>query len=143
MWIYQEREVKEVPEGAYGFIYLIVFTDGSKYIGRKNFYSTRRVAPLASGKVREGARRGYTHYKGTRKYYDEITKESNWKEYQGSSTEAKLRIPEEKHILEYTYTERETTYLEVKYLFTYEVLESEGFLNKNILGRFYPEVRKR
>jgi hypothetical protein len=31
----------------------------------------------------------------------------------------------------------ELTYQEVKHQFKYEVLEKEGFLNGNILGRFY------
>ena len=36
IWLHQGEEVWDVPEGTYGFIYQIVYTDGKKYIGKKN-----------------------------------------------------------------------------------------------------------
>ena len=63
------------PDEWFGFIYRIVdLTTGREYIGKKQFHSYTR-------KVIKG-----------RKNRKKVTKESNWKEYTGSSTELNEQI---------------------------------------------------
>ena len=43
-WLYEGKNFDTIPNGHFGFIYLITNTQsGRKYIGRKYFYSTRRI----------------------------------------------------------------------------------------------------
>ena len=73
-----------------------------------------------------------------------IIKESDWKTYYGSAQEIKDSIkqyPKERItrvVLRLCKTKKELTYYECKYLFDYNVLEpNSGFINDNILGKFY------
>jgi len=69
-WLYKGNILKEAPEECFGFVYIITNTkSGKKYIGRKYFGSTRRVK--VAGKKRRKV----------------IRKDSNWREYTGSSKE--------------------------------------------------------
>ena len=56
MWIYNEKEFKPTQDDLQswvGFVYLITDTANSKkYIGKKLFWSTRRLKPL-KGKTRK------------------------------------------------------------------------------------------
>ena len=67
-WKYKGKSFEVVPEGFFGFVYLITNTINSKkYIGRKYFGTSRRV------KVKGKTRRKI------------IRKESDWRTYAGSS----------------------------------------------------------
>jgi len=67
-WLYKGEALLESPENYFGFVYLITnLESGKKYIGRKYFGTTRRV------KVKGKKRRRI------------IRKDSNWKDYTGSS----------------------------------------------------------
>lgn len=67
-WLYKKRKIKESPLGMFGFVYMITNKEtGKMYIGRKYFYSTRRVK--VAGKKRRKV----------------VKKDSNWREYTGSS----------------------------------------------------------
>jgi len=135
--------IKQMPEDTYGFIYRITFLDGMMYIGKKNLYSTRTVACLKSGKPRlnadgTAAERIYRNTgKGFRKAFEIVKTESDWKTYFGSHKSCKVRFPKTREILHYAFNKLELTYLEAKYLFIYEVLESPNYINDNILGSFY------
>ena len=149
MWFYHKLDnipdyetitsIEQVPEGAIGFIYLIEYVDGCKYIGKKNLYSKRTVAATKSDKPRKNTiDRIYKNTgKGFRQAYDVVLKESDWLTYKGSHRECTIRIVKEKHILQFAYSKAELTYLEAKYLFSNSVLESSKFLNDNILGSFF------
>lgn len=98
-----------------GFVYYIE-VDGLRYIGKKNFLAKK-------GKV-------YV--------------ESDWKTYASSSDLIKDKLKShvgEFKILEFAHTKRELTYLEVKYQMKNDVLESDEWANKNIMFRFYKNVR--
>lgn len=131
--------IEQMPEGAIGFVYMIEYTDGKFYIGKKNLYSTQTVKALKSGKHREGT--VDVVYKNTGKGYrqafDVVKKESDWLTYQGSHEECKTRTVKKKYILQYAFSKLELTYLEAKELFCNSVLETEDFINDNILGSFY------
>ena len=60
-------------DDAQGFVYLITnLTTNLKYVGKKNFWSVRKLPPL-KGKTRKRTKRV----------------ESDWKDYYGSSEEVK------------------------------------------------------
>lgn len=115
MWIYQNEILEEIPEGYLGFVYLITNKlDGRLYVGKKLFNSTSRK------KVKDKVRR------------KKVVKESNWKEYYGSSEYLKLDI--EKHgvenfnreILHLCKTKAECNYKE-----SYEIFIRHALLNEN------------
>ena len=122
-----------------GYIYMTTILDtGRKYIGKKNFFHNTNVKlgkkelanlPTARGK------------KPSKKL---VTKESDWKTYYGSAQEIKDSVkqyPKERIIrtlIRLCKSKKELTYYECKYLFDYNVLEpNSGFINDNILGKFY------
>ena len=56
MWYYLNKEIKSIndmPEGVIGFVYELIFTDNTKYIGKKNLYTTRTIKALKNGKSRD------------------------------------------------------------------------------------------
>lgn len=74
-----------------------------------------------------------------------FNKGTNWKTYCSSSKEIKEMLKTHSgsfQILEFAKTKREMTYLESRYQMEYRVLEKDEYLNKNILGKFYRNVRK-
>jgi len=78
MWTYNGKEfTTEMIEDYVGFVYLVTFDDGMKYIGKKKFWSKVTRPPL-KGKKRK--RRSL--------------KESDWKTYCGSSEAVKELIEE-------------------------------------------------
>ena len=109
-----------------GFIYEIVNNDtNERYIGKKNIYTRR----LAKSKKDIAAIRGNAKY---------ITKESNWRTYQSSSTEVKAWKNVTKTILYACLSKQELTYIETAILFKREVLNPlNKYVNKNIGGRYF------
>jgi hypothetical protein len=121
-WIFDEVIFDSEDIDKYvGFVYCIVnLIDGRKYIGRKYFHSIRKV----KGKSRRQK------------------KESDWKNYYGSSKELLTDI--EKHgiinfkriILSLHTTRGDINYEEVKQQFLNNVLESDKYYNDNINGKW-------
>ena len=132
--------ISQLPKDVTGFVYLIVYKDGTKYIGKKNLYSTVKIKSLASGKQRPNViGKEYRNTgKGFRQSYDVVRKETDWLKYKGSHKE-RLKPIDKKYILDFAYTKLQLTYLEAKLLFKHEVLESNEFLNENILNAFYKD----
>lgn len=104
-----------------GFVYLITNkNNGKKYIGRKYFYSIRKV-------------------KGKKK---RVRKESDWKKYYGSSEDLLTDIKNcdimciERKILSLHKTRGDTNYEEVKQQFLNNVLEEDNWYNLNINGKW-------
>jgi len=118
----------------YGYIYMTVHTKtGRKYIGKKAFQHTTNKKlgkkELAELPITRGK-------KPTKK---QVIKESDWKTYYGSASEIKLLPKDEmkRYVLMLCKTKKQLTYCETKYLFQYNVLEDDRFINDNILGKFY------
>ena len=81
-WKFNGETLEEAPEGYCGFVYLIVnITNNKKYVGKKLLSSSRRV--IKSVKLKSGIKK---------KKKVRIVKESDWKEYYGSSDALKLDI---------------------------------------------------
>lgn len=139
-WEYKNKSItnlSELPEGIFGFVYKITYTDNTYYFGMKSI--TRKVAlpALKSGEQRLNSERKGKNVKGKRAYFDVVTKESDWLSYAGSSESTEGLEVSSKEILMVTYSKRELTYREVSCLFHFDVLEDENCHNSNILGRFF------
>lgn len=125
MWHYNnevydpsEDELKQYV----GFVYLITEkSTGKKYIGKKLFWSTRRLPPL-KGKTRKRV----------------VKKESDWRKYYGSNEELKLLVENEggdgyhREILRLCVTKGECSYYEAKEQFAHDVLLSDEYYNEFI-----------
>jgi hypothetical protein len=109
----------EMIEDYIGFVYCITdLRNNKKYIGKKLFTSTRRLAPL-KGKSRKRV----------------VKKESDWQDYYGSSEEVKLLVEElgpsnfKREILHLCKAKGEMGYLEAKEQFDRNVLLSDEYYN--------------
>ena len=138
-WEFKGKEItniKQLPEGAVGFIYILTFSDGKRYIGRKSLYSVRKK-PLG--------KKALAQIKDKRlKKYEIIKKESDWNKYYSSNKTIKEKMKsgeldiESREIIKVCFTEKQMTYFETQALFCYGVLEyPEQYYNDNILGKFY------
>ena len=118
-WTYKGKKIDELPEDCEAFVYLITnITDNRKYVGKKLAKFKTTKPPL---KGRKNKRRG--------------TKESDWREYWGSSDNL-LRDVEElgqnkftREILYYCKSRGLASYLEAKEQFDRRVLESDEYYN--------------
>ena len=130
-WFYKGKvveSIEDMPKGVFGFIYEVThINSGKRYLGKKQLIANRTLPPLKGQKRRR-----------------KVQKESDWKTYYGSQLEIKQLVKESQNMLEFdrriitfAYTKKELTYLETKELFVKEVLENDGYLNSNILGKFY------
>ena len=120
MWLYEGKEFTSEMIGDYiGFVYIITIkSTGKKYLGKKLFTSTRRLAPL-KGKTRKR----------------KVVKESDWKDYFGSSDEVKLLVETNgresfhREIIHLCNSKGIMSYLETKEQFDREVLLSDEYYN--------------
>ena len=125
MWYYRNlpyRPTEDELSEYVGFVYLITERDtGKKYIGKKFFWSTRKLPPLKGQK---------------RKRTDK--KQSDWMSYYGSSEEMKLLVETKGHeayhreILRLCKTKGECSYYEAKEQFDRDVLLREDYYNEFI-----------
>ena len=125
MWIYNEKVFKPTQDDLQswvGFVYLITDTANSKkYIGKKLFWSTRRLKPL-KGKTRKRVQ----------------VKESDWTTYHGSSEEVKALVENsdpsrwKREIIRLCKAKGEMSYYETKEQFDRHVLFSDEYYNEFI-----------
>ena len=118
-WTYQGKIINEIPEEYVGFVYLITnLTNGKKYVGKK----------LAKFKVTKKPLKG-------KKNKRRSTKESDWKDYWGSSDKLNEDVQTlgpnnfTREILYYCTSSGELSYLEARELFARKVLETEEYYN--------------
>ena len=119
-WYYKGEEFTSEMIGDYiGFVYCITdLSTSKKYIGKKNFKSTRKLKPL-KGKTRKRT----------------VIKESDWKSYFGSSDVVKTLLEEHgegnfhREILHLCTFKGELSYMELKEQMDREVLLSDDYLN--------------
>lgn len=121
-WTYRGYKVTELSPEIRGFVYIIYFTNGQKYIGSKVVRSDRRIKPLKS--MRSNAVR-------------RVTRESKWREYEGSSKLTEGLTIKTKVITHLCTDKRSMTYLEQKELFAVDAAVNDEFVNKNIGGKFF------
>ena len=122
-WLYEGQPFDSDMIGDYvGFVYLITnLQNDKKYIGKKWFWSTKKLPPL------KGKKRKRT-----------VVKESDWKQYYGSSEEVKLLLEQlgkdnfKQEILRLCKTKGECTYYEAKFQFDFDVLLRDDYYNEFI-----------
>jgi hypothetical protein len=107
----------------FGFVYIITNTStGAKYVGRKYFWSTRKLNKAAKRRT---------------------TVESDWKKYYGSSKVLLEQIQQQgkknfrREIVSLHSTKGDVNYAEVFELFNRNVLENEDYINDNIAGKWF------
>lgn len=137
MWYFLDKQINEIsdlPKGAFGFIYQTThIPTGKKYIGKKSLMYNRKKK-LTKKELLE-----YAGKKGRTPTHIRVQKESDWKTYYGSHSFIKESNKEdlERKILQLAFNKKELTYLECKWQFVLEVLETNKYLNDNILGKFF------
>jgi len=108
-----------------GFIYLITYSNGQKYIGKKLIRSLIRMKPTKAQLAK-------------RKNYKRIEwKNKPFARYVGSSKLSSGLTVSNKEILWLCKDKINLTYYEVKELIERDVLLDDTYLNENILGKFY------
>lgn len=118
-WLYNNKEVIELPDGVEGFVYLITnLDDNRKYVGKKLARFKTTKPPL---KGKKNKRRGY--------------KESDWRTYWGSSEHLIAdveRLGEDmfkREILHYCPSRGALSYMEALEQFDRRVLETDEYYN--------------
>ena len=137
MWYYNKKTFSNdmIPEGAIGFIYMMrLQVDGITkfYIGKKLFYSTR--------KVKFGKKELALRTDKRLKNYKEVSTLNYQNYYSSNATIKEAHKKGEvitRVILKICYSKIELTYQEVRYQFKMDVLETDIYLNDNILGKFF------
>ncbi len=123
MWLFNGSEVsthEDLLPGCTDFVYLITYTDGRMYIGKKTVRSFRLKPPL-KGKKRK--RRIFTNIP--------------FAKYEGSHDKELGLVIQEKEIIYQCSTKKAAAYLEVDLLFHNEAIFNPLYLNKNISGKFF------
>lgn len=135
-WLYNGNPLTEVPEKAFGFVYQITNKkSGRKYIGRKQFGSTRRK-PLTK-KQKEAGRKKRTV----------IRSESDWREYTGSNTQLNKDIAQHGkdnflfEILILGNTKGQVNYMEENVQHKCNVLFDDTYYNDSIGARKFISVK--
>lgn len=118
-WLYDNKEITELPQGCEAFVYLITNKiNGMMYVGKK----------LAKFKVTKAPLKG-------KKNKRRSTKESDWREYWGSSDRLKHDIEQlgvenfTREILYFCPSRGIASYLEAREQFERRVLETDDYYN--------------
>jgi uncharacterized protein YlzI (FlbEa/FlbD family) len=140
-WFYNGKwieSIEDFPQDTYGFIYITIHEpSGKKYLGKKSIYHNVKKKLTKKELAEQPITRGRKSTTTT------IQKESDWKTYYGSEEFIKQKIKDKKQeeftreILVFVPNKKLLTYYECKYQFIHSVLESNEWLNTNILGKFY------
>jgi hypothetical protein len=119
MWLYKNEELTELPEGCVAFVYLIRNkASGMMYVGKKLAKFKMTKPPLKGNKNKRRS-----------------TKESDWREYWGSSDRLKSDVeklgPENftREILHFCPSRGIASYLEAREQFERRVLETDDYYN--------------
>lgn len=123
-----EKEIMshaDLPSDVTHIVYLLTFTDGTKYIGYKTVRSLRRLKPT---KKQLDIRKNYKRVE---------VKNIPFVNYSGSSKENDGKVIKSKEILHLTTNKRTATYLEVKEMMIRSVLESDNYTNANCNGKWF------
>jgi hypothetical protein len=135
MWIYEGKEFLEehVPEDGFGFIYeMAAIVDGKsvRYIGKKNFFADVKTKLAKKDMPTDKRLKTYTRKR-------KFTYQNYFSSNEVLKTAHKDGVVIKREIVRICKSKTELSYWETKLQFVYGVLESDEFLNGNILGKFY------
>jgi len=121
-WVYKGRIVENhddlLPECT-DIVYLITYTDGKRYIGKRAVRSMRRKPPL-KGKKRNRI----------------VLTNLPFQKYVGSHESETAEIIS-REILYQCSGRKTATYIEAAIMFSEDIIFDDGYINENILGRFF------
>jgi len=133
MWLYESKEISELPEDCVGFVYLITNNlTGRRYIGKKlaKFSKTTyKTVKLKNGNKKRKRIRGKI--------------ESDWQTYYGSNEQLNKDVTQlgsqnfTREILYYCRSKAECSYIEAREQFSRRVLESDDWYNGHIQVRVH------
>jgi len=147
MWKYKNKVINDIidmPEDAIGFIYEVEhIPTGAKYIGKKVLFFERnvKIGKREVAKLKEERKANGVGGRPASK--KKVIKESDWKEYYGSSEKMKTLVNGgesadfDRTILQFVSTKKLLTYYEAELLFRKDVLNDDTYINDNILAKFY------
>lgn len=157
-WKYNGSEVSDNPpkSNMFGFIYEIEYTNGKKYIGKKQFHSETTQKVLKTGIQRENSKRINKRVKMNAEElenrttaqkkkdvksklveFEMVIKENDWRKYNGSSKDVVGFKIKSKKIVEICYDKINLTYCELKWMMRKDVLVDDTYVNSNMLGKFF------
>lgn len=128
MWMYNDKEIHshaDLHPDCTDFVYVITFTDGRKYIGKKTVRSIRRLKPT---KKQLAIRKNYVRKE---------LKDLPFIKYEGSSELTEGLTVDKKEILYQCSTRKAATYLETALLFEHDAILVPEFVNANIGGAYF------
>ena len=133
VWLFENKEISELPEDCVGFVYLITNNaTGRKYIGKKlaKFSKTTyKVVKLKNGTKKK------------KRIKSKI--DSDWQLYYGSNDQLNKDIETlgaenfTREILFYCKSKSECSYIEAREQFNHRVLESDNYYNGQISVRVH------
>lgn len=121
-WLLDNKPLERAPQDSQGFVYSITnLAYNRRYIGKKNFWSTRSLPPL---KGRKRKRR--------------VTVETDWQSYWGSNAQLLRDVHTlgvdafRRDILYVCRTKSDMSYIETRTQFQLNVLASDEYYNEFI-----------
>lgn len=162
MWSFNGKDIRshsDLHHDCTDIVYLITYTNGKKYFGKKVVRSVSTLPVLktkirpnskiivkyvmrnASGKIIT-SKSGRKHArsignKARKEYYETVTTDKKFIAYKGSSELSKELVVKTKEILYQCSNKKAATYIEAALMFEHDVLFTEEYVNENILGSFY------
>ena len=132
-WLFENQQIKTLPEDCVGFVYLITNNlSGRKYVGKKLAKFSKTTYKVIKQK------NGIKKRKKIRSKVD-----SDWQLYYGSNIELNEDIKKlgsenfTREILYYCRSKAECSYVEAREQFTRKVLENNDYYNGQIVCRIH------
>jgi|SaaInlV_100m_DNA_6_1039743.scaffolds.fasta_scaffold19220_2 hypothetical protein len=133
-WVCNGKEMlshDDFTDDVVGFIYLITYTNGQQYIGKKLIRSIVKLKPT---KEQLAIRKNYSRKEMRNKPFVN---------YVGSHKTDKYMEIQSREMIEICSDKINLTYCEIKWMMKYDVLNNDKYLNGNIAGKFFQGKIKR
>jgi len=164
-WTYEGKNIlghDDLDALCTDFVYVIHYTDGRMYIGKKTVRSMS-VLPVLKTKTRDNGNMITRHIlrgddgkiitskparkaarlagvKAKAELFEEVFTDKPFVKYEGSSKETEGLVVAAKEILYQCSGKQTATYLEAMLLFDVSAIVSPEYVNSNILGSFYDDA---